>query len=129
MEKFNVAFATDDGSIFINRHFGDADNYYIYKIDNAKEKLLTIIKNTTGEEDVHADPRKAKSINELLSQNDVSVVVSKVFGPNIVRIKKKFVCVKINEDDIQIGINKVWKNINMIADEWDKGSERSFLVL
>lgn len=64
---------------------------YINRLHNKTEDI----------EDVHADPKKAKSIASLLSAEGDSVVVSKVFGPNIKRIKKFFVCVIIKNDSIE----------------------------
>ncbi len=88
MEKIKVAFATDDGKSFMGRHFGDAEHYYIYEIDNNNANFIKKIDNTTEEEKMHADPKKAKGITSLLNEENVNVVVSKVFGPNINRIKK-----------------------------------------
>ena len=94
MKKLKVAFATDNGKTFMGRHFGDAEYYDIYEINDKNTEFIKKISNSTEEEeDVHADPQKAKGISNLLLEEDVSVVVSKVFGPNIKRIKKKFVCI------------------------------------
>ena len=127
MKKLKVAFATDDGKTFIGRHFGDAEYYYIYEIDNGNAKFVKKIDNTTEEEDVHADPKKAKGISNLLLEEDVSVVVSKVFGPNIKRIKKKFVCIVVKDEELDVGIRKVCESIGKIYEEWEKGEERKHL--
>ncbi|MCD6112880.1 MAG: hypothetical protein J7J86_06395, partial [Bacteroidales bacterium] len=60
---------------------------------------------------------------------NVKVVCSKVFGPNIMRIKKKFVCVLLNNKNIQDSILTVQANINNIIDELEKGENRSFINL
>lgn len=128
--KFNVAFATDDGKTFMGRHFGDARFYDIYELDENQASFVKRIENTVDEEeDVHADPKKAKGISELLLDENVTVVVSKIFGPNIKRIKKKFVCVVIRDEMINSGINKVCENIEKIYAEWEKGKERKHLSL
>lgn len=128
--KFNVAFATDDGKTFMGRHFGDALFYDIYELDENQASFVKRIENTVDEEeDVHADPKKAKGISELLLDENVTVVVSKIFGPNIKRIKKKFVCVVIRDEMINSGINKVCENIEKIYAEWEKGKERKHLSL
>lgn len=62
MEKLKFAFATDDGISFINRHFGDADFYDIYEISADKNKFIKRIDNTTEDEEIHADPKKAKTL-------------------------------------------------------------------
>ena len=128
MEKIKVAFATDDGKTFMSRHFGDAKFYDIYEIDENNADYLKRINNTTEEEDVHADPKKAKGITGLLKNEAVRVVVSKVFGPNIKRIKKKFVCVVMDDDTLDESIGRLCKNIRIVVDEWEKGAERKHLV-
>ena len=130
MQKFKVAFATDNGKTFMGRHFGDAEYYYIYEIDNENAEFIKKISNTTEEEeDVHADPKKAKSIAKLLKQEQVQILVSKVFGPNIVRIKKKFVCILIKEKSIENSIDIIKSNLPVIIGEWGKGEERQYLSL
>ena len=130
MEKLKVAFATDDGKTFMGRHFGDAEYYHIYEIDENNYELINIIKNTTEEEeDVHADPKKAGSIAKLLKQENVQVAVSKVFGPNIMRIKKKFVCIIIKENLIETGIEIIKSNFLAITEEWKMGEDRNFIKL
>ena len=128
MQKFKVAFATDNGKTFMGRHFGDAEYYYIYEIDDKNAEFIKKISNTTEEEeDVHADPKKAKGISNLLLEENVSVVVSKIFGPNIKRIKKKFVCIVVKDEELDVGIRKVCESIGKIYEEWEKGEERKHL--
>ena len=126
--KFKVAFATDNGKTFMSRHFGDADFYDIYEIDGNKANFIKRIDNTVDEEEeVHADPKKAKGISKLLLNENVNVVVSKIFGPNIKRIKKKFVCIVVRDEKIDESIKKICNNINKIYNEWEKGEERKHL--
>ena len=128
MEKIRVAFATDNGKTFMGRHFGDADFYDIYEIDGNKANFIKRIDNTVDEdEEIHADPTKAKGISKLLLHENVNVVVSKIFGPNIKRIKKKFVCIVVKDEEIEEGINKICQNIEKIYNEWEKGEERQHL--
>ena len=128
MQKLKVAFATDDGKIFMDRHFGDAEYYHIYDIDKNNSELINIIKNTTEEEeDIHADPKKAGSVAKLLKQENVQIVVSKIFGPNIKRIKKKFVCILIKQNSIENGVSIIKNNFPIIINEWEKGEERKHL--
>ena len=129
MKKIRVAFATDNGKTFMGRHFGDADFYDIYEIDGNKANFIKRIDNTVDEEEeVHADPKKAKGISKLLLNENVNVVVSKIFGPNIKRIKKKFVCIVVKDEEIEEGINKICVNIEKIYNEWEKGEERKHLL-
>lgn len=130
MKKLKVAFATDNGKTFIGRHFGDADFYDIYEIDRDRANFIKRIDNTVDEEEeVHADPKKAKGISKLLLDENVKVVVSKIFGPNIMRIKKKFVCILMKENSIETCIEVIKSNLLTIAEEWEKGDNRNFLKL
>ncbi len=125
-----TAFATGDGKSFTNRHFGDNDYYYIYDISKTESRFIKRINNTaaTIEEKVHADPAKAKGVTWLLKEENVKVVVSKVYGPNIKRIRKNFVCVLMN-NTISDSINIIKKNFKVILDEWEKGEERKHINL
>jgi len=128
--KLRVAFATDDGKTFMGRHFGDARFYDIYELDGDQASFIKRIENTVDEEeDVHADPKKAKGISTLLLDEKVTVVVSKIFGPNIKRIKKKFVCIVVRDDEIDVGLKKICNNIEKIYVEWEKGNERKHILL
>ena len=126
-----VAFATDDGKTFMDRHFGDAEYYDVYEIDKDKSKFIKRIMNTTEEDDenIHADPVKAKGVTSLFKDENIKVVVSKIFGPNIKRIKKKFVCVLMNDSSISESIISIQNCMNIIYNEWEKGEERKHLNL
>jgi len=125
-----TAFATGDGESFTNRHFGDNDYYDIYDITTSERKFIKRINNTTTviEEKTHADPGKAMGVTSLLKKENVQVVVSKVYGPNIKRIRKHFVCVLMN-NTISDSINIIKENFKDISDEWEKGEERKHINL
>lgn len=129
MEKSNltIAFATDDGSQMMTRHFGDADFYYIFSISHNTCDYITRVKNETEEEKEHADPGKAKGIAGLLKKYDVKVCVSPVFGPNIKRIKKKFVCIVMTEKDIESAARIIQSNFTEVQRQWERGEERDIL--
>lgn len=114
----------------MGRHFGDARFFDIYEFDENQTSFVKRIKNTVDEEeDIHADPEKARGISTLLLDEKVTVVVSKIFGPNIKRIKKKFVCIVVRDDEIDIGLKKICDNIEKIYTEWEKGKQRKHLLL
>ncbi len=124
-----VAFATDNGKTFMDRHFGDAEFYDMYEIDKDNIEYIKRIVNTTEDDDehIHADPKKAKGLAELFKGENIQVLVSKVFGPNIQGMKKKFVCILMNEESIEAGIKKIKESLNNIEIEWDKGETRTYL--
>jgi predicted Fe-Mo cluster-binding NifX family protein len=131
MSYLTVVFATDDGERFTTRHFGDADRFLLYRISPSNVDFLKEIRNSAEDDDetIHADPKKAGSIARLLKQEKVQVVVSKIFGPNIKRIKTKFVCILMKNDLISESISILQNEFEKIHNEWEKGEIRSFLKL
>jgi len=131
MKKIITAFATDDGKSFIDRHFGDANYYAIYEISKSEIKFIKKIKNETinYKEETHSDPKKAKGVAELLKNEKVTTVVSKIYGPNIKRIKKKFVCILMNDENFSECARIIQKKIDIIINEWNKGEVRNHLNL
>ncbi len=130
MKNFKLAIATDDGSSLIKRHFGDAEFYYIYNVNDDGIELLQKIQNSVDEEEeVHADPKKAKGISQLLKKEDVEVLASKVFGPNIKRIIKKFACVILKTNDMATALELISQNKETIKNELGKGEKRNPLKL
>jgi len=111
MDTTKIVFATDNGKTYIDRHFGDAEHYDIYEISSTEAKFV----------------KKAKGITGLFKDDDVRVVVSKVFGPNIKRIRKNFVCILMNDEMISESITKIQNNITAIKEEWEKGENRKHL--
>jgi predicted Fe-Mo cluster-binding NifX family protein len=130
--KITAAFGTDDGKGFIDRHFGDSLYFDIYEIDENNANLLKRIDNSTDKDEgneIHGDPVKAGGIMGLLLNEKVNVAVSKNFGPNIKRIQKKFVCVRVTGFDIAGSIKEIRKNVGNIFEEWEKGEDRKHLNL
>lgn len=125
--KLLVAFATDNGKTYMDRHFGDAEYYYIYEITKNDYLHKKTISNVNIEEEGHADPKKAKGITSLLKQENCNVVVSKIFGANIKRIRKQFVCIMMNDNDILDSINMIKSRYDEIVNELNKGEERLHL--
>lgn len=126
-----VACATDDGINFNKKHFGDAQYYYIYKLENGQASFVTSVDNTTEEEaeEIHADPKKARGIVQILKGYGVQAGIAKVFGPNIKRVKKHFVPVLVNTDTLKEGLEKLLYAYEKIEDYWNKGEERQHLDL
>ena len=125
--EFIAAFSTDDGKTYVNKHSGDARYFDVYKISETETTFLKRIENTAPEEKKHADPEKAKGIGRLLKRDGVQLLVSKVFGPNIKRIKKQFVCIMMNDATIAESLKKLQKKLPDIRAEWEAGEERNIL--
>jgi predicted Fe-Mo cluster-binding NifX family protein len=124
-----IACATDDGEHFISRHFGDANYYYIFTFENGVFTHIDTVTNTTEKEQQHADPIKAKSIVTLLNEKNIDVAVSKVFGPNIKKIKNHFVPVLVSVDDIESGLLKLKESLETINESIEAGTNRQHIDL
>jgi predicted Fe-Mo cluster-binding NifX family protein len=125
-----VAFGTDDGKNLNTDHVGNAHFFLIYRFLDGREKSIEKKRNPKFQEDeslIHGDPAKAAAVGSVLQ--GVDVLVGKKFGPNIVRLKKKFVCVIVRADSIEDATEIVGANIDVIEAEKNKGEARSHLVL
>ena len=127
MNKLICAFSNNNGKNLTDKHFGDAEFYDIYEISDSDSKFIKKIKNSSGKGSGHMDEKKAKGVSEILKESGVKIVISKRFGPNILRIKSKFVCVILSIDEINESIKIVQNNLPEILSEWEKGENRSYL--
>ncbi len=115
-----IACATDDGINFSEEHFGSAKKFLIYELnlDTGDTKIVKTIENDTPEERTHGDPEKAKKISELLK--DVQVLIGFAMGPNIIRMRKKFVPIISREKNIETALSKLKSLLNEIKSSLEK---------
>ena len=129
--KIKIAFGTDDGKELTKEHFGSAKYYLVYALDT-KTKEISFIKkmdNKTPEEEKHGDPKKAKEVSQLMK--DTKVLVGLVMGPNIIRMRKKFVPVISREKNIEKAIELLKNKIAEIGKELKKpeGEDKEVIYL
>ena len=129
MEKLRVAVATDDGESFVTRHFGDTAFYDVYDLSPDGAVFVVRVANRTGQEQGHADPKKARGITELLREQGVQVALARFFGPNIRRLQSKFVCVLTGDEEIARGLESARLYLDTIEAAFEKGEQRDFLDL
>lgn len=122
-----VAVATDDGHRFMTRHFGDAAFYDIYHLDDAGYTHVARVENDLDEEDGHADPAKASGVAGLLHPHDVHVAAAPVFGPNLKRIRRRFVCVLCGDGPVATALDLMLARRQELAAELARGAERDVL--
>ena len=125
-----VAFGTDDGKNFNNDHVGMAKYFYVYRFSSGREELIERRENVKfkGDESMkHGDPGKAKATSSVLE--NVDVLVGRKFGPNILRLLKKFVCVVVRTDTIANGIEATHNNMDLVVEQKEKGEGRKHIVL
>ena len=129
-EVILFAIGTDDGkTIKSGDHVGMSKFYQIWKYLDGKlifKEKRENIKYEENESEVHGDPQKAEKVASVLK--GVSVIVGKMFGPNIIRLKNKFVPVVIREPNIKKAVKIIEENINEIIEEKNK-KEKTGLVL
>jgi len=125
-----IAFSTDDGEIFNNSHFGMADHFHVYKFSDGGEEFIETRKNVKYEEDEslkHGDPGKARATASAL--DGIDVMAGRKFGPNIVRLLNRFVCVVVKTEKIADAVKLIRENMERIVEEKNKGEERKHIVL
>ena len=125
-----IAFSTDDGENFNDDHFGMAKYFHIYKFSNGREEFVEIRENVKYEEDEslkHGDPGKARATASVM--NGIDVITGKKFGPNILRLLNKFVCVVVKTDRITDAVKLINENMERIVEEKNKDVERKHIVL
>ena len=127
--KFLAAFATDDGKTLNKGHFGMAKYFHVYRFSDDKEEFVEKRENVKfkgNESMIHGDPRKAKATSSVLQ--GIDVMVGRRFGPNLLRLLKKFVCVVVRKDTIDDAIQLIHDNMDKVIQEKEKGENRSHLV-
>jgi len=125
-----IAFGTDDGENLNNDHVGMAKYFYVYRFSSGKEELVERRENVKfkGDESMkHGDPEKAKATASSLK--NVDVIVAKKFGPNLLRMLKKFVCIVARTNTITNAIVAVHNNMDLIMEQKSKGEGRKHIVL
>jgi predicted Fe-Mo cluster-binding NifX family protein len=112
-----IACGTDDGENFTQNHFGDSEFFLIYKYDPKEKKIefLEKIVNSSEDEEEHGSVKKAEKVSDIL--RGVSVLVAFTMGPNIVRMRKKFVPVISREKNISKAMEKIRNKLPEIIDE------------
>jgi predicted Fe-Mo cluster-binding NifX family protein len=89
-----IACATNDKKELVNDHFGEATWFMLFKLSKKNISEIKSIKNKTAseseeEEHSHGAAKKAKAIIEHFKSENVDIFLSRQFGPNIKRIKKR----------------------------------------
>ena len=130
MDAFKIVFATDDGTSFMDRHFGDAEYFDLYEVSTEDVQFIKRIENNAFKRDgKYAIGQKAAGIAGLFKKDNVHVLVSKKFGANINKMNTKYVCLLMNDNQISDSIAKIQDKFDRIKKEWDKGESRHFINL
>lgn len=111
----------------MGRHFGDAQFYEVFELSPSGFTGVCRIMNNVDEREAHAAPKKARGIAGILAVQGVQVAAAKVFGPNIKRIQKQFVCVLVSHDEIHSALHVMVRRFPEILAELDRGEGRGVL--
>ncbi len=125
-----IAFSTDDGRNFNDDHFGMAKYFHICKFSDGREEFVETRENVKYSEDEslkHGDPGKARATASVM--NGIDVMAGRKFGPNILRLLNKFVCVVVKTDGITDAVKLINENITRIVEEKNNGDKRKHIVL
>ena len=123
--NLKFAFAVNKENKFNNRHFGDADKYFIYgQVDHELVLIGEEINNfkLLDEEHEHGSKRKGNAIIKLLKEKEVNVLVSMQFGKNIKIVNEYFIPVIIHSENPEDAVDILNKHLHWIKDEWDNNS-------
>ncbi len=129
-EELTIAIGTDDGKIIKpDDHIGMSKFFQVWGYSNGKLSFIETRKNVKYREDearIHGDPGKAKATTSALT--NIEVLVGKMMGPNIKRLKDKFVAVIIREPNIKKATEIIKNNINEIIEEKNKKERKGIII-
>lgn len=129
-EELLFAIGTDDGEkIKSDDHVGMSRYFQVYKYSGGEFHLEEKRENSKYKEDeerIHGDPEKAKATASSLK--NIDVLVGKMFGPNIERLKNRFVCAVVREESIEQAIRIMNENINEIIEEKNKADKNGIIL-
>ncbi|MEN8224703.1 MAG: NifB/NifX family molybdenum-iron cluster-binding protein [Bacteroidota bacterium] len=120
--NLRFAFAVNYQGQFEKKHFGDADKYIVYEINNGQLKFVSEENNqfkSMDENAEHGSAKKGKAIIELLKNLDINVLVSRQFGLNIKLINEHFIPIKISFLYPEEVLPILEKHLHWIIDEWE----------
>lgn len=123
--ELKFAFAVNTTNRFKKSHFGDADKYLIYQVENDKLKLVAEEENLArdmDESNKHGSKKKGDTIIRQLKAKNICSLVSMQFGKNIKMINKHFIPIVIYEENPEQAIKIINKHLHWIQDEWDNKS-------
>ena len=127
-----VAFATRDGDAIPKGHFGEAPRFDIYRLSETMvERVASVHNPRTGasRSDHQQTGRGGGGIGRFLGEHGAQVMVSRGFGPNIQRMRRRFLPVKVDLDSVAGAIGLLQANWPTVQAQWLQGEERKHLVL
>lgn len=136
VENLIVAIATEDGVSMPKSHFGEALQFEIYSVSAGGAEKRQTVRNPHAEEK-HGDGQhhgggnsgRGNGIGRLLGEYGVQVMVSRAFGPNIQRMRQRFVPVKVDVERPEAALTLLQSHWDEVVSRWQQGESRKHLVL
>lgn len=137
MEGLVAAIASDEGKHIPKSHFGEAKQFVLVRISADTAVPLEVIPNPHAADDggsgAHhhhgGDPDKGAGIGRILGQKGVQVMVSRAFGPNIKRMRQRFVPVRVQVEEVDGAVALLQAHWDEVRSQWLAGEGRTHLVL
>ncbi len=134
--EYLAACGTDseDGSRFAKEHFGDSSWYDIYRLSPDKpairiERIVNPARQAGSGEDGKEEEIKPGTIAQHLARHDVSIIMARSIGPNVVKMRRKFVVAVSRSEMIDDALRQLGGRLEEVQQLLDEGEERSHLVL
>lgn len=126
-----IAIGTDDESrIKADDHVGMSKYFQVWRYADSEFVFLETRENAKYAENgsqKHGDPGKAKATASAL--RNIDVLIGQMFGPNISRLRNKFVCGVVRGNrSIADGLDVIRDNINEILEEIEKHEKRGIIL-
>lgn len=120
--NLRIAIGTDNReSVKADDHVGMSRYFQIWDYSDGNLAFREKRENSKYKENesrAHGDPNKAKATASVIS--DVNVLIGGMFGPNISRLRNKFVCAVARKASIDNALDMIKENIQEIVEEKDK---------
>lgn len=123
--RLRFAFAVNNENKFEKMHFGDADRYLIFTLEDGKMILSSEEINNyklIERDSEHGSIRKGNAIIKFLKEKGVNVLISKQYCRNISLLNEHFIPVIIMRDQQEEILDNLNKHLHWIEDEWENNS-------
>jgi len=125
--NLQIALGVNENKEFSNNHYGDSHCFLIYEWVEDKFQFKEERINTKFNEEKHGGEKKAQHIASQLPQ--VPILVAKVFGPNIVKMRKKYVPVITRLDSVEKTLQKLENMFNELSRGIKKEGNKDIIYL
>ncbi len=125
-----IGFGSDDGKHLKEDHIGKSKYFWVYRFMDGRKEFVEKRENVQYEGDesmIRGDPKKAKATSTALKGLDG--VCGRRFGPNIVRLLKKFVCIVVRRETIDDALELIHRNMDKVIEAKEKGEGRKHITL